>query len=86
MVFVAALIMGALGFLCFQFMIKKITIRVDEYSTNTEKKEKMTAEKKAGAKPKKKPESAEKLEEKTLIEKAEEKSAEDDADISCIKD
>ncbi len=28
-VFIAALIMGALGFLCFQFMIKNTTIRVD---------------------------------------------------------
>ena len=46
----------------------------------------MTADKKSGAKPSKKPESAEKLEEKTLIEKAEEKDAEDDTDISCIKD
>jgi len=50
------------------------------------KKAKMTADKKSGAKLSKKPESAEKLEEKTLIEKAEEKDAEDDADISCIKD
>ena len=50
------------------------------------KKAKMTADKKSGAKPNKKPESAEKLEEKTLIEKAEEKDAEDDTDISCIKD
>ena len=50
------------------------------------KKAKMTADKKSGAKPNKKPESAEKLEEKTLIEKAEEKVEEDDADISCIKD
>ena len=29
-VFIAALLMGVLGFLCFLFMIKKITIRVDE--------------------------------------------------------
>jgi len=50
------------------------------------KKAKMTADKKSGAKPSKKPESAEKLKEKTLIEKAEEKDAEDDTDISCIKD
>ena len=31
-VFIAALLMGVLGFLCFLFMIKKITIRVDENS------------------------------------------------------
>ncbi len=29
-VFIAALIMGVIGFLCFLFMIKKITLRVDE--------------------------------------------------------
>ena len=35
MVFVAALVMGALGFICFQFMIKNTTIRVDtEVSVN----------------------------------------------------
>ena len=34
-VFWAALIMGVLGFLCFLFMIKKITIRVDEDSVKT---------------------------------------------------
>ena len=31
-VFIAALLMGGIGFLCFLFMIKKITIRVDENS------------------------------------------------------
>ena len=34
-VFWAALIMGVFGFLCFIFMIKKITIRVDEDSVKT---------------------------------------------------
>ena len=34
-VFWAALLMGALGFLCFLFMIKKITLRVDENSVKT---------------------------------------------------
>ena len=34
-VFIAALIMGILGFFAFQFMIKKLTIRVDEYSVKT---------------------------------------------------
>ena len=35
MVFVAALVMGVLGFICFQFMIKNTTIRVDtEVSVN----------------------------------------------------
>ena len=34
-VFIAAFLMGILGFLCFLFMIKKITIRVDEYSVKT---------------------------------------------------
>jgi len=34
-VFVAALLMGVLGFVAFLFMIKKITIRVDEYSVKT---------------------------------------------------
>ena len=37
MVFVAALVMGALGFICFQFMIKNTEIRVDtEVSTGEE--------------------------------------------------
>ena len=39
-VFIAALIMGVLGFLCFLFMIKKITIRVDENSVKTNESEK----------------------------------------------
>ncbi len=34
-VFWAALIMGVLGFICFMFMIKKITIRVDESKVKT---------------------------------------------------
>jgi len=34
-VFIAALIMGLLGFIAFMFMIKKITIRVDENSVKT---------------------------------------------------
>ena len=34
-VFIAALIMGIIGFAFFMFMIKKITIRVDEYSVKT---------------------------------------------------
>ena len=34
-VFWAALLMGLIGFVCFFFMIKKITIRVDEYSVKT---------------------------------------------------
>ncbi len=34
-VFIAALIMGVIGFAFFMFMIKKITIRVDEYSVKT---------------------------------------------------
>ena len=34
-VFLAALIMGIIGFAFFMFMIKKITIRVDEYSVKT---------------------------------------------------
>ena len=34
-VFWAALLMGGLGFIAFQFMIKKLTIRVDEYSVKT---------------------------------------------------
>ncbi len=39
-VFIAALIMGVLGFVCFLFMIKKITIRVDENSVKTNDSEK----------------------------------------------
>lgn len=34
-VFIAALIMGVIGFIAFMFMIKKITIRVDENSVKT---------------------------------------------------
>ena len=34
-VFFAALLMGAIGFVAFMFMINKITIRVDEYSVKT---------------------------------------------------
>ena len=39
-VFIAALIMGVLGFLCFIFMIRKITIRVDENLVKTNENEK----------------------------------------------
>ncbi len=39
-VFYVALLMGVLGFLAFQFMIKKITIRVDESSVKTNESEK----------------------------------------------
>ncbi len=39
-VFIAALIMGVLGFICFMFMIKKITLRVDENSVKTNETEK----------------------------------------------
>ena len=39
-VFIAALIMGVLGFICFMFMIKKITLRVDENSVKTNENEK----------------------------------------------
>ncbi|MBQ4612936.1 MAG: MFS transporter [Clostridia bacterium] len=39
-VFIAALIMGVLGLLCFLFMIKNITIRVDENSVKTNENEK----------------------------------------------
>ena len=39
-VFIAALIMGVLGFLAFLFMIKTITIRVDENSVKTNETEK----------------------------------------------
>ena len=39
-VFIAALIMGALGFICFQFMIKNTEIRVDETITLSEEKPK----------------------------------------------
>ncbi|MBR5262118.1 MAG: MFS transporter, partial [Oscillospiraceae bacterium] len=39
-VFIAALIMGVLGLICFLFMIKNITIRVDENSVKTNENEK----------------------------------------------
>ncbi len=39
-VFIAALIMGALGFLCFMFMIRNTTVRVDTSVECNEKKEK----------------------------------------------
>ena len=39
-VFIAALIMGVLGLICFLFMIKTITIRVDENSVKTNDSEK----------------------------------------------
>ncbi len=39
-VFWAALLMGILGFLCFVFMIKNITVRVDEKSVKTNENEK----------------------------------------------
>ena len=39
-VFIAALLMGVLGFLCFLFMIKNITIRVDENQIKTNDNEK----------------------------------------------
>ncbi len=39
-VFFAALIMGVLGFICFMFMIKKITIRVDENTVKTNESQK----------------------------------------------
>ncbi len=39
-VFLAALIMGGIGFLCFLFMIKTITIRVDENLVKTNESEK----------------------------------------------
>ena len=40
LVFFAALIMGVLGFVCFIFMIKNITIRVDENTVKTNESEK----------------------------------------------
>ena len=39
-VFIAALIMGALGFICFQFMIRNTEIRVDQNVTLSEEKQK----------------------------------------------
>ena len=40
MVFVAALVMGALGFICFQFMIRNTEIRVESEVTLSEEKQK----------------------------------------------
>ena len=47
-VFFAALLMGVLGFIAFLFMIKKITIRVDEYSVKTNDAEKFNVVKAFG--------------------------------------
>ena len=47
-VFIAALIMGVLGFICFLFMIKTITIRVDENSVKTNENEKFNVAKAFG--------------------------------------
>ncbi len=47
-VFLAALIMGALGFLCFQFMIKNTTIRVDTDITLNEEQPKFNVFKAMG--------------------------------------
>ena len=48
MVFVAALVMGALGFLCFQFMIKNTTIRVEQEVKCNEEQEKFNVIKAMG--------------------------------------
>ena len=48
MVFVAALVMGAIGFVCFQFMIKNTTIRVNTAPVINEKKEKFNVLKALG--------------------------------------
>jgi GPH family glycoside/pentoside/hexuronide:cation symporter len=48
MVFVAALVMGVLGFICFQFMIKNTVIRVDTEVTVSEEKPKFNAFKAMG--------------------------------------
>ncbi len=48
-VFWAALIMGVIGFICFIFMIKKITLRVDEKSVKIEEGEKVNVFKSFGA-------------------------------------
>ena len=48
-VFVTALIMGVIGFLCFLFMIKKITIRGNEYAQLNEEGEKINLVKSFGA-------------------------------------
>jgi Na+/melibiose symporter-like transporter len=47
-VFLAALIMGALGFICFQFMIKNTEIRVDTDVTVSEEREKFNVFKAMG--------------------------------------
>lgn len=47
-VFIAALLMGVLGFVAFMFMIKKITIRVDENSVKTNESEKFNVVKAFG--------------------------------------
>lgn len=47
-VFVIALIMGAIGFCAFQFMIRKTTIRVDEYIKVSEEREKFNVFKAMG--------------------------------------
>ena len=47
-VFIAALIMGVLGFICFQFMIRNTEIRVDTSVTLAEKKEKFNVFKAMG--------------------------------------
>ena len=48
MVFVAALVMGVLGFICFQFMIKNTEIRVDTEMTVSEEKQKFNVFKAMG--------------------------------------
>ena len=48
MVFVAALVMGVLGFICFQFMIKNTEIRVDTEVTVSEEKPKFNVFKAMG--------------------------------------
>ena len=48
MVFVAALVMGVLGFICFQFMIKNTTIRVDVESKCNEEQPKFNVFKAMG--------------------------------------
>ncbi len=47
-VFIAALIMGVLGFIAFIFMIKKITVRVDESNVKTNETEKINIVKSFG--------------------------------------
>ena len=55
MVFVAALVMGALGFICFQFMIKNTEIRVDTDAKVTEDQPKFNVLKALGNFVKKRP-------------------------------